>query len=86
MTPSPTLLPDNLDPSQLFVVVQYFGEPQERYVTPLSTVGGNVSLAAASLPATTETSGSYYTGANAGATITPSTPPMSAISRLSTSS
>lgn len=69
MTPTPVLLPDNLDPSQLYVPVQYFGEPQERYVAPLGAIGGNVSLSAANLPATTESSGSYYTGANAGATI-----------------
>ncbi len=64
------LLPADANPAEVFVsVYNYGGNPQTKNVVPLSAIGGNVNLAAAALPATTETSGSYYTGANAGATI-----------------
>ncbi len=64
------LLPSNANPAEVFVpVYNYGGDPQAKNVVPLSALGGNVNLAASSLPATTESSGSYYTGRNAGATI-----------------
>lgn len=67
--PTAPLLPGFVNPAEVFVKVFSYEEPQQGYVVPLAALGGNVNLAAGSLPATTESSGSYYTGLNAGATI-----------------
>lgn len=65
--PTATLLPDSVDPAQVFIKAFSYEAPQQDFVVPLTGMGGGAS--AGGLPATGLSSGSYLTGFNAGATI-----------------